>query len=217
MSKNITVNRKMSVISAKCTEKKLMDDLIEVYKSSTKSAVENVLNMCIAVKEVDEKYKAKLISSFDVAYFCANVQLDQKNPTYRKYRKIGEHANRFKKYMDLLPSAYTVLFKMATLDAEKFEELIESNKITPCLSLEKLKQLTNSSTKTQNPDDVYFKISFNLKNLCEDSRKYLQDTLIKFMSFNDIELIVPDKHKDNLSYYTKLISVPKVVQSVNKK
>ena len=217
MSKNITGNQKMATISAKCTEKKLMDDLIEVYQSSTKSAVENILNMCIAVKEVDEKYKAKLINYFDIAYFCATVQLDQKSPTYRKYRKIGEHANRFIKYMDLLPSAYTVLFKIATLDAEKFEALIESNKITPCLSLEKLKQLTNSSTKIQNPDDVYFKVSFNLKNLCEDSRKYLQDTLIKFMSFNDIELIVPDKHKDNLSYYTKLLNVPKVVQSVNKK
>jgi hypothetical protein len=217
MSKNITVNQKLAVISTNCTEKKLMDDFIEIYQSSTKSAVENILNMCIAVKEVDEKYKAKLINYFDVTYFCATVQLDQKSPTYRKYRKIGEHATRFKKYMELLPSAYTVLFEIATLDSEKFEELIESNKITPSLSLEKLKQLTNSSTKTQNPDDVYFKVSFNLKNLCEDSRKYLQDTLIKFMSFNDIEIIVPDKHKDNLSYYTKLISVPKVVQSVNKK
>ena len=59
MSKNITGNQKMATISAKCTEKKLMDDLIEVYQSSTKSAVENILNMCIAVKEVDEKYKGQ--------------------------------------------------------------------------------------------------------------------------------------------------------------
>ena len=216
MGNNVTKAEQMSVISSNCKDKALMDNLIETYQSSTKSAVENILNMCLAVKEIDEKYKAKIISHFDVTYFCATVQLDQKSPTYRKYRKIGEHAAKFKQHMELLPSAYTVLFQIATLDSEKFEELLDSNQITPSLSLEKLKQLTNTSTKTQDPDDVNFKVSFNMKTLSEDSKKFLGETLKTLMSFNDVELIVADKHKSALSYHNTLLKIPKIVPSVNK-
>jgi hypothetical protein len=131
MTNTVTNVQKLEVIANNGKDKALMDNLIQTYQTSTKTAVENILNMCIAVKEIDEKRKAKLINDFDVSYFCASVSLDRKSPTFRKYRKIGEHANRFQQHVDLLPSAYTVLFQIATLDADKFEELIESNQITP--------------------------------------------------------------------------------------
>ena len=216
MSKTLSKEKKLSVISSNCKDKRLMDDLIETYQSSTKSAVENILNMCLAVKQIDDKRKDKSINDFDVTYFCATVQLDRKSPTYRKYRKIGEHAAKFKQHMDLLPSAYTVLFQIATLDSEKFEELIESNQITPSLSLEKLKQITNTSTKTVDPDDVNFKVSFNMKTLSEESKKYLQATLMTLINSNDIELVVPDKHKPVLSFNYTLKRASEVVPTVNK-
>ena len=216
MSKTLSKEKKLFAISSNGKDKKLMDDLIKTYQSSTKSAVENILNMCLAVKQIDDKRKDKSIIDFDVCYFCTTVQLDHKSPTYRKYRKIGEHAAKFKQHMDLLPSAYTVLFQIATLDSEKFEELIDSNQITPSLSIEKLKQITNTSTKTVDPDNVNFKVSFNMKTLSEESKKYLQETLKSLMNFNDIELVVPDKHKPVLSYNYTLKKASKVVPTVNK-
>ncbi len=156
MTNPVTKEQKLSTIATNCKDKALMDNMIEKYQSSTKTAVENILNMCIAVKQIDDKYKEKLINDFDVTYFCASVSLDRKSPTYRKYRKIGEHANRFMQHMETLPSAYTVLFQIATLDPVKFDELIESEQITPSLSLEKLKQLTNASASKTDPDEVNF-------------------------------------------------------------
>lgn len=216
MTNTVTKNQKLSTIATNCKDKVLMDNLIETYQTSTKNAVENILNMCIAVKEIDEKRKAKLINDFDVMYFCATVSLERKSATYRKYRKIGEHAERFKKHMDSLPSAYSVLFQITTLDSEKFEEMIESEQINPSLSLERFKQLTNTSTKSQNPDEVNFKVNFNMSTLSPSSRDYLKQVLIDLMSLNDIEVFVPEKHQPVLSYHSTLMKVPKVVPSVNK-
>lgn len=216
MSKSVTKGQKLSTIAIQCKNRKLMDSLINTYQTSTKTAVENILNMCIAVKEIDEKRKAKEINDFDVMYFCATVSLDCKSATYRKYRKIGEHAERFKKHMDSLPSAYSVLFHITTLHPEKFEEMIELEQISPSLSLEKLKQLTNSSTKTTDPDEVNFKVNFNMKNLSSSSKDYLKKILIELMSFNDIEVVVPEKHQPAMSYHSTLLKVPKFVPTVNK-
>lgn len=217
MSNAVTKDQKLSTIVTKCKDKALMDNLIETYQTSTKTAVENILNMCIAVKEIDEKCKAKLINDFDVTYFCATVSLDRKSATYRKYRKIGEHAERFKKHMDSLPSAYSVLFQITTLDPEKFEEMIESEQINPSLSLEKFKQLTNTSNKTQNPDEVNFRVNFNMSTLSPSSRAYLKQLLIDLSSLNDIEVLVPEKHQSTLNYNkTATTVISKNVPSVNK-
>ena len=143
MSKSVGKVEKLQVVSTKCKNKVLMDELINEYQSSTKSAVENILTMCRAVKEIDEKREGNLINDFDVMYFCATVNLDPKSSTYRKYRKIGAYADKFQQYIDCLPSAYTVLFQITTLEPEKFEQLIEANQITPSLSLEQLKILVN--------------------------------------------------------------------------
>jgi len=55
-----------------------------------------------------------------------------------------------------------------------------------------------------------------MKTLSEDSMKFLGETLKTLMSFNDVELVVPDKYKPTLSYDNTLSKVPKIVPSVNK-
>jgi hypothetical protein len=195
MTNTVTKVQKLSTIATNCKDKALMDNMIETYQSSTKTAVENILNMCIAVKQIDDKYKEKLINDFDVMYFCASVSLDRKSPTYRKYRKIGEHAARFMQHRNTLPSAYTVLFQIATLDPVKFEELIESEQITPSLSLEKLKQLTNPSASKSASDEVNFKVNFNMNNLTQTSKNYLKKLLIELQQFSDIEVVIPEKSR----------------------
>jgi hypothetical protein len=218
MTNTVSVAEKFAVISTKCKDKELMDNLIDTYQKSTKTAVENILNMCIAVKDIDEKRKAKLINDFDVMYFCASVSLDRKGGTYRKYRQIGAHAERFMKHMGALPSAYTVLFYITTLPPEKFEKLIESNQITPSISLEKLKEITNSSTKTIDPDEVNFKVNFNISTMSSNAQDYVKQMLLDLMTFNDIEVVVPEKYQSTLNYpKTAQTLIPKVVPNVNKR
>lgn len=201
MSKSVSKVEKLEVISSKCKNMILMDKLINEYQSSTKSAVENILKMCKAVKEIDVNKNKKLINNFDVMYFCANVNLDPKSSTYRKYRKIGEYADKFQQYIDCLPSAYTVLFQITTLEPDKFDELIKSNQITPSLSLEQLKKITSPQMANQQSGDANFKIVFNTKKISDESRKFLVETLNAMVSHKDLEVVVPKKCKRYFGSY----------------
>ena len=219
MSKSVSKVEKIQVISTNCKNKVLMDELINEYQSSTKSAVENILTMCRAVKEIDEKRKQNLINDFDVMYFGATVNLDPKSPTYRKYRQIGSYADKFQKYIDCLPSAYTVLFQITTLEPEKFEQLIESNQITPSLSLEQLKKLTYPKVVSQQSDDANFKVIFNTSTMSVSSRKLITELLTTLSCADDIEILVPKKTLPYLgsrvTYKTLKRFGMYVVQSVN--
>ena len=176
--------------------------------------------MCSAVKEIDDKRRENLINDFDVMYFASTVSLDPKSPTYRKFRQIGAHAEKFKKYMDCLPSAYTVLFQITTLEPEKFENLIESNQITPSLSLEQLKKLTSPQVANQQADDASFKVIFNTKKMSNTTKKFLVETLTSMLTYEDIEIVVPDKSRPYFGKYTDFVKSKKLgmwsVQSVNK-
>lgn len=203
MKNSVTKQQKLQSIASQCKDLSLMNSMIEKYQTSTKTAVENILNMCIAVSDISKKYKSKEINEFDLMYFCSQVGLERKSPTFRKYRQIGEHAHRFVPHMNALPSTYTVLFQITTLDPVKFEEMIESEQITPSLSLEKFKQLTNTSTKVNNPDIVNFKVEFELSKLSKESRSFLQKMLIDLQKFDDIHTLIPEKHQPSIGYSYK--------------
>ena len=55
-----------------------------------------------------------------------------------------------------------------------------------------------------------------MKTLSEESKKYLQATLMTLINSNDIELVVPDKHKPVLSFNYTLKRASEVVPTVNK-
>jgi len=220
MTKIVTKSEKLEVIAKSCKELAMMDSLIEKFQDSTKSAVENILKMCRSVKEIDDKRKAKLINDFDVMYFCGKVSLDPKSPTYRKYRQIGAHAEQFEKYIDQLPSAYTVLFHITTLEPELFEQLIESEQITPSLSLEQLKQILSPKTVNPQSDDANFKVVFNTKKMSVETKNFLIETLSSLTSYKDIDVFVPEKSKPYFGAGITFAKSTKVgswtVQSVNK-
>jgi hypothetical protein len=204
MSNLISRQQKLESIASQCKDVALMNSMIERYQYSTKNAVENILNMCIAVSEISKRYKSHEINEFDLIYFCSQVGLDRKSPTFRKYRQIGDHAQRFVKHMNTLPSAYTVLFQITTLDPDKFEELINSNQITPSLSLEKLKEITNSAVKKQSdPNEVYFSVAFNIKDISDETKKYLQESLETISKNDDLEIIIPKRHIPAIDYAHK--------------
>ncbi len=54
-----------------------------------------------------------------------------------------------------------------------------------------------------------------MKNLSPSSKDYLKQILLELMSFNDVEVLVPEKHQAVLSYHPTLKKVSKVVQSVD--
>jgi len=102
--------------------KSIADEYVRRYQQSTKNAIEGILNMGEAVYEIYAKFKTGEIPEDALEYFCKSVNLDSKGSSFRKYKAIGRNADKFRLYMDKLPSSFSVLYEMATLDADEGEK-----------------------------------------------------------------------------------------------
>jgi hypothetical protein len=121
------------------------DEYVRRYQQSTKSAIESILNMGEAVYGIYTKFKSKEFSDRDLEYFCKSVNLDSKGSTFRKYNAIGRNADKFRLYMDKLPSSFSVLYEMATLDADDFERFVVRNTFSKGVTLEHLRKIMGKS------------------------------------------------------------------------
>ena len=128
------------------TNKGIADEYVRRYQQSTKNAIEGILNMGEAVYEIYTKFKSKELSDGDLDYFCKSVNLDSKGSTFRKYKSIGRNADKFRLYMDKLPSSFSVLYEMATLDADDFERYVVRTSFSKETTLEHLKKMMNKSS-----------------------------------------------------------------------
>ena len=130
-----------------CINQSIADDYIRRYQSSTKNALENILCMGEAVNEIYQKVKSKELDNSDLEYFCQSVHLDPKGSTFRKYKAIGENASRFRQHLEKLPSTFSVLYEMATLDADDIERYISKTTLSKSITLEQFKRIVNQTTK----------------------------------------------------------------------
>lgn len=136
---------KQQLIINKCKDKTQTDQFIEKYQKSTKNAIEQILCMGESVNAIHKKYKQGELNQYDLNYFCMRVGISQKSSTFRKYDAIGKNANKFRQHMNKLPSAFSVLYEIATLDADTFERvIIKSNNING-LTLKQVRQLANKN------------------------------------------------------------------------
>lgn len=133
--------------AVQCANKTIADEFIRRYQSSTKNALENILCMGEAVNEIYQKVKSKELDQSDLEYFCQSVHLDPKGSTFRKYKAIGENACRFRQHLEKLPSTFSVLYEMATLDADDFERYISKVALSKAITLEQFKKIINQTTK----------------------------------------------------------------------
>jgi hypothetical protein len=128
-----------------CTNQSIADEFIKRYRVHTQSALENVLCMGEAVFEIYQQVKSGELDKSDLEYFCHTVHLDPKSSTFRKYKAIGENAPRFRQVIDKLPSSFSVLYEMTTLDAEDFEHYVIQFTFDKRLTLEQFKKIINKS------------------------------------------------------------------------
>lgn len=128
------------------TNKSIADEYVRRYQQSTKNAIEGILNMGEAVHEIYTKFKSKELSEDDLKYFCKSVNLDSKGSSFRKYKAIGRNADKFRLYMDKLPSSFSVLYEMATLDADDFEKYVVKSGFSKGITLEMFKSMLSKSS-----------------------------------------------------------------------
>lgn len=182
-----------SLLTVKEGNQSVVDGYIHRYQLSTKNAVESILNMGEAVFEVYTKVKAKELTEADLDYFCKSVNLDIKSSTFRKYKAIGQNANRFREVMDKLPATFSVLYEMATLSGDDFERLVMNKGYSKGITLDQFKKMIHkSSVLTRNKMIVrpatYYSPQTILKAIKETNR--FQISIMRDLSEEKFEEIV---------------------------
>jgi len=137
---------KQQLVIQNCKDKTLTDEFIAKYQKSTKGAIDQILNMGESVLEMYELSRDGNLNEYDLNYFCMSVGIDQKSSTFRKYKAIGENADKFRECMEKLPSAFSVLYELATLEADLFEKIVINGENGKDLTLKQVRQLANKSS-----------------------------------------------------------------------
>lgn len=192
MSSMVQVSKKKTVnsVSLKCSNKSFVDSLINRYSMQVKSAVEHTIEMCKTVSELHDAQKNGTINEFDVDYFCMSVKLRKDSSQYRKFICIGSAYDLFKKYIDRVPQAVSVLYEITTIDPDKFIELVNHNLIDQSTTLHKLKILAGKPVTTSNStqDKHGLTIDFELEKISPSTAKILFDFYTKLKSNNEVKV-----------------------------
>jgi uncharacterized protein YnzC (UPF0291/DUF896 family) len=200
-----------------CQNKKLTESYINTYQSSMKTTIESVLKIGECIRDIKLKQKNKELNYYDLQYFCSSVGINEDSSTFRKFQRIGEKCEDFKKYLNLLPSSYTVLYEITTLDPELFETLISQNQINPSITLKELKRISgkvssvkkspkpvinNSSThRNQVVITVLENISLDKLNLILNFLKgFDKQSIIKLDISKNLEDLISDKDMTQQEY-----------------
>lgn len=159
-----------------CLNKPATDQYIHQYQSATAGAVENILNMGIAVKEIYHKSKNGELNDHDLQYFCESVGLKPKSSQFRKYKCIGEKAHIFKQYLDKMPQSFASLYEIATLDADTFDLMCVTGTTPSTITLAGIKQIAMKSgvparnkISNQHPNHLNWRV---LKQIAKETNRF---------------------------------------------
>ena len=210
MNNNLTIQQKQQKLANRCKDISVTTRFIENYQLATKNAIEQILNMGKAVKEVYELSKSGELNVYDLNYFCMNVGINQKSSTFRKYKAIGENADKFRQYMDKLPSAFSTLYEIATLDSDTFEGIFIHGNNCKGLTLKQIRQLANKSSsvptknnsKISNSNTVSQASIRNLINVMNRFSIYIPSSLTESQMNEVIEIFDDLKTKGMITFET---------------
>ena len=152
-----------------------IEQLIQKYYVQVKNNVISTIELGKILVELDDNYDKKVISTKDIRYFCSKINLLPSSSQYRKLRAIGRHADFFEKYIENMPNAVSVLYKLTSVDQDQAIELINSNVITANTTLSQLSGLVDKTVAPKPVNELVIKIVHNETN--EDKKVELEDSI----------------------------------------
>jgi hypothetical protein len=94
------------------------------FAKTAKDAISQATVMVQAKKDLGED---------EFKNFCADVDVKIGGSKCRKLIKIGEEAGRFEKVLDQPPDSWTILYELAKMERQNFDQLVDSGGLHPKL------------------------------------------------------------------------------------
>jgi len=192
--------------------KVLIDNYVSSYLELTKQSVRNTLSLAKIVYEVKDKFEYHEIDEEDFKYFCKQIQVNDESSQFRKYLYIAKSADKIEQHLDKFPTAMSVVYKIISLPPDDFDKLIQTNLLTPDLTLKKLNEffpsekLLKSNIQQQvtiDNNNLRIDVTFNINNASSkfDDEKIVErlisslDNIFDDIPFNEVPIFINNDFK----------------------
>lgn len=192
--------------------KVLIDNYVSSYFELTKKSIRNTLSLAKIVYEVKDKFEYSEIDEEDFKYFCKQIQVNDESSQFRKYLCIAKSADKIEQHLDKFPTAMSVVYKIISLPPDDFDKLIQTNLLTPDLTLKKLnhffpsEKLLKSNIQQQvtiDNNNLRIDVTFNMNNASSkfNDEKIIErlisslDNIFDDMPFNEVPIFINNDFK----------------------
>lgn len=173
---------------------------VERFRIAGAKSAAAILGLAMALAAANEE-----LNEDDFHLFCYEVNLDPRGSTFRKLMQIAKNCGRFQPYMDKLPQAWTTIYKLSTLSAEKFEYITPL--LNPLLTADEIDEALEPDTKTKandelKPIDIRVSVNAMTKEDVEEVAKSIRDLHLRQV----IEVKIPKTVNDQFSRNGKRVT-----------
>jgi len=172
--KNVIVSTKMSE-SVVCHPD--ISLYVQRFRAFAAKSAESFIRLAETLCEAEHKF-----TSDDFEVFCSEINLPKNSSTYKKLKKIGEAATRFKLCESKLPNAWTTLYQLSKLPVDDFERLVEDDVLTPFTTS---KQITDYLTPCTSNEVDKIRDRISISGVAKLSRCEMNDLFDELVSIKN--------------------------------
>jgi hypothetical protein len=158
--------------------------------SLTLNTVENILEIGRLMLECKDNLEP---DEYDL--FLKETHYGEETSTVRKWNRIGDSYVRLKSISQHLPPVVSTLYKLSTLDSNKLNSLIESQILTPTVTLKEIVDELNPPKNTTNPICITLEIDSTID---ENTLQEIIDSLDNYKKVIEIKMSQDVKNMLNI-------------------
>ena len=148
--------------------------------SLTLNTVENILEIGRLMLECKDTLECD-----EYELFLKETHYGEETSTVRKWNRIGDSYVRLKSISQHLPPVVSTLYKLSTLDSNKLNKLIESQILTPSVTLKEIEDELNPPTNRIKPISIVLEIDSTID---ENTLQEIIDSLDNYKKVIEVKM-----------------------------
>jgi hypothetical protein len=148
--------------------------------SLTINTVENILEIGRLMLECKDSLEPD-----EYKLFLKETSYKEETPTVRKWNRIGDSYVRLKSISQNLPPVVSTLYKLSTLDSNILNSLIDSQILTPTVTLKEIEDELNPPSKKIKPISIVLEIDSTID---ENTLQEILDSLVNYKKVIEVKM-----------------------------